>query len=507
MNITNNQSSESQPSNVILSSEQQQLEVPTNINEGKQEEKTSAASEANIVVNDLHQPQTATSTNSSPSSDRAFKTVETQEWQSNFKSFPIVDTSRVGKKQVAKFYQKQNELIDQYANLFSTTINKEFLDESDKEEDDNNTGTPKESTEGHSPRYNQTLIEGTIDNQFTLERKKARYEYLCIHLSFWANILLFLLKLSASILSLSLSVITSAIDSALDLLSGLILFITSIIKRKRNDIYKYPQGKDRLEPLGFIIFATCTATASLQVIKEGVVQIVTGLFTGEPYSAENDLNIIQLLSHLDLYKYELMEWMFGIKIPAFCKIIFYLIGIGVLLFTIIVKVLLFILCRQAKDSPSVSAYSFDHRNDIITNSFLVFSLFISQWLWWFDAFGAIILSIYIIYSWIMESVEHVTKLVGKTADPEFIKRLTFIAINHNKKIKKIETVTAWYSGSNVIAEIHIVLDGQMTLQEAHNIGEDLQLKIESQPDVERCYVHLDFNSEHSLRNERFRVCN
>ncbi|KAG2370593.1 hypothetical protein C9374_000370 [Naegleria lovaniensis] len=178
--------------------------------------------------------------------------------------------------------------------------------------------------------------------------------------------------------------------------------------------------------------------------------------------------------------------------------IFYIYGLIVLIIAIFAKSILYFLCIRAKESPSCQAYAFDHRNDILSNTFLVFSLFISQWVWWFDPFGATILSIYIIYGWIGESLEHVTKLVGLTAESEFIKKITFIAVNHSEKIMKVETVTAWYSGMNIIAEVHVVLPPDMSLREAHNIGEDLQLKIESVPEVERCFVHLDFNDTHKI---------
>ena len=36
----------------------------------------------------------------------------------------------------------------------------------------------------------------------------------------------------------------------------------------------------------------------------------------------------------------------------------------------------------------------------------------------------------------------------------------------------------------------------MPLREAHDIGEALQMKMERLPEVERCFVHLDWEVEH-----------
>lgn len=42
----------------------------------------------------------------------------------------------------------------------------------------------------------------------------------------------------------------------------------------------------------------------------------------------------------------------------------------------------------------------------------------------------------------------------------------------------------------------IELPEDMPLWEAHNIGETLQNKLEALPEVERAYVHLDFECDH-----------
>jgi len=39
------------------------------------------------------------------------------------------------------------------------------------------------------------------------------------------------------------------------------------------------------------------------------------------------------------------------------------------------------------------------------------------------------------------------------------------------------------------------------LREAHNIGESLQRKIERLPDIERAFVHLDFEFDHRHHDE------
>lgn len=41
----------------------------------------------------------------------------------------------------------------------------------------------------------------------------------------------------------------------------------------------------------------------------------------------------------------------------------------------------------------------------------------------------------------------------------------------------------------------------MSLKEAHDIGEPLQMKLESIEQVERAFVHIDYESEHDPETE------
>jgi len=324
-------------------------------------------------------------------------------------------------------------------------------------------------------------------NQRGISPYWLKYEHYCLHGSFWINVCLFGLKLTASVTSMSLSVITSALDSFLDLLSGLILFITNrISKQAKHDRHNYPMGKSRLEPLGFIIFASVMATAALQIVRQGFQDIIQGFIDGSPLIRwDGDPTNNQFLS-------------FGSKRA---QRIFYYSGMSVLAFTAIVKGLLWQVCKRCKHSPSVQAYAFDHRNDLLTNSFLLAALLVSKWVWWLDPLVAILLSCYIIYSWIMQSMEHIQKLIGQVAESDFMKKVTYVALNHHKDILKVDTVQSWYLGMNKYVEVDIVLPEDMPLKEAHDIGEQLQKKIEKLDEVERCYVHLDYEYEHAKCDE------
>ena len=84
---------------------------------------------------------------------------------------------------------------------------------------------------------------------------------------------LLIAKAVAAGLSGSLAVISSVIDSAVDLVSGALMWWSTRAMANR-DIYQYPQGRTKLEPIAVIILAVVMALASVQMLRESVEKIV-----------------------------------------------------------------------------------------------------------------------------------------------------------------------------------------------------------------------------------------
>ena len=95
-------------------------------------------------------------------------------------------------------------------------------------------------------------------------------------------------------------------------------------------------------------------------------------------------------------------------------------------------------------------------------------------------------------TWTKTVIENVWALIGRTAPPEFLGKLTYLIWNHHEDIKHIDTVRAYTFGSNYFVEVDIVLPQDMLLNKAHNIGESLQVKLEQLPEIEQAFVHIDF---------------
>lgn len=289
-------------------------------------------------------------------------------------------------------------------------------------------------------------------------KQLVRSERLAIQVSNIANMVLFIAKLYASIASRSLAVIASTLDSFLDLLSGFILWFTANAMRHPNQ-YHYPIGKNRMQPVGIIVFASVMATLGLQILLESARELISK--SGPDVDPQKE------------------KWMIGIMVCV-----------------TVVKFLLTIYCRRFKNEI-VRAYAQDHFFDVITNSVgLATAVLAIHFYWWIDPIGAIIIALYTIRTWAKTVIENVRSLIGRTAPPDFLTKLTYLIWNHHEEIKHIDTVRAYTFGCHYFVEVDIVLPEDMFVGQAHNIGETLQEKLEHLPEVERAFVHIDFEFTH-----------
>lgn len=69
-------------------------------------------------------------------------------------------------------------------------------------------------------------------------------------------------------------------------------------------------------------------------------------------------------------------------------------------------------------------------------------------------------------------------------------------MTHSSQILALDTICAYHSGPRIIVELNIVMAPGETLLATHDAAEELQVKLESLPDVERAYVHIDYETSH-----------
>lgn len=309
---------------------------------------------------------------------------------------------------------------------------------------------------------------------------------LALDLSLWINIFILLTKMVAYLETMSLSVLAALVDSILDVVSQFILYYTEHRSSKTRSSAHYPAGASRLEPLGVLSCAALMGFASFGVLKEAFETLYDGLVSDDGLDAH-------LLDE---------NWSSFWSMSA----------------VVIIKLGLWLLCKRvghirlqeskADDSigsvPDVPYYadstlealSLDHWNDMLSNAVAAIALLCAignEKLWILDPIGAIIISVYIIFSWWEQGREQIEHLTGKAAPAEFIGELFEIANNFDSKMEA-DVVRAYHFGPKFLVEIEVVLPKDTLLFESHDLGMELQYEIESREEVERCFVHIDYES-------------
>ncbi len=275
-----------------------------------------------------------------------------------------------------------------------------------------------------------------------------------------ANLLLAVLQVYGAVSSGSLSLFTTMADSLFDPLSNILLYVAH--RQAANlDRRRFPSGKARLETVGNIVFSAMMASVSLILIAVSAIQLVSA---GGQGGRET------------------------LHIPS-------VVAVSVAFTT---KLILFLYCFALRNQYSqIRILWQDHRNDLFINGFgLMTSVLGSKVASWIDPSGAIVLSSIILIVWLRTAYVEFGLLIGIAAPPSFIQLITYISISHSDEIKAIDTVYAYHSGPRLIVEVDIVVDENMTVKVSHNLAEELQMKIEGLADVERAYVHIDFETSH-----------
>ncbi|KAL9190969.1 hypothetical protein ACHAXT_000675 [Thalassiosira profunda] len=311
----------------------------------------------------------------------------------------------------------------------------------------------------------------------------ANLRRLAVDLSLYINLFILATKAVAYAETLSLSVLAALVDSALDVVSQGILAYTERRSSKTRSSAHYPAGASRLEPLGVLSCAALMGFASFGVLKEAAEGLWEGLAGGNG-GVLTDENWSSFWSMAGVVVVKLGLW-------ALCQRVGH------------------VRVREASGHSSngnggakyyvdslLEALAQDHWNDCLSNAVAAIALlcaFSNERLWILDPIGAIIISLYIIFSWYSTGREQIEQLTGKAAPRDFIDELYETANNFDPKME-VDVVRAYHFGPKFLVELEVVLPRDTLLFESHDLGMELQYEIESREEVERCFVHIDYES-------------
>ncbi|KAE9552820.1 hypothetical protein FO519_003977 [Halicephalobus sp. NKZ332] len=265
------------------------------------------------------------------------------------------------------------------------------------------------------------------------------------------NVAMLFLNLAASIISGSYSILSAFVDSAMDIVSSVIIFIT-IYAMKHTDKEKYPRGRARLEMIALIICSTVMSAGSFMVVFQSVQAILKN-----DYDLDTDI-----------------------------------ISISIISLRIIGKFIFMVICIKMA-TPNSRVLGIDQRNDLITSIVALAGAYLGDRFWlYFDPLGAIIVSLFISISWFVNALSYIPLIVGRRGNEDDMSRILHMAVNHDPRILKIDYVMSYHLGERQIVELHIVLDEECPLKVSHDIVSGLQSKLVALDFVDLAFVHADY---------------
>lgn len=263
-------------------------------------------------------------------------------------------------------------------------------------------------------------------------------------------------KFVVGILSGSVAILASAIDSLLDLCISLFnLYAITKSEQPANSHFNY--GKGKIESLAAVIEGSVICASGVFVLYQSLKKLLLG----------NALNYLPY-------------------------------SVGVMVFSVLLTTsLVLYLSAVAKKTNNlvIKADALHYKTDVLSNLAVLFALLLVYFtgLSEFDALFGIGIGIYIIYSAWTLLKSGVLILLDRALDNAILK--TIEEILDNAPINGYHDLKTRQSGETYFLEVHLVFNPQISLLEAHTIADSIENKIKALQGNWVVITHLDPNDD------------
>ena len=156
-------------------------------------------------------------------------------------------------------------------------------------------------------------------------------------------------------------------------------------------------------------------------------------------------------------------------------------------------------------SPAVKANAWHHRSDAISSlpvAIVIIIAAIFPKLIWLDAIGAIVVSVFIIYPAYKIFKKSILNILDESVDSETLSKIEQIALQ-TKDVREVHDIRTRKAGETFFVDMHILVDGHISVQEGHDISEEVKLNLmKSNEDILDVLIHLEpFNEIESKQNK------
>lgn len=172
----------------------------------------------------------------------------------------------------------------------------------------------------------------------------------------------------------------------------------------------------------------------------------------------------------------------------------YGLGLVIMAFSIILTLALMSFQRYVilkTGSTAIKADALHYRTDFLVNVSVIIALVLAVEGWGgFDALFAIGIAVYILYSsWgiVRQSLDD---LMDRELPVDERDAITSIAIAHSK-VRGIHDLRTRRSGIATFVQLHLEVDDELTLLEAHKISDEVELSLQEAYPAAEIIIHLD----------------
>jgi cation diffusion facilitator family transporter len=273
-------------------------------------------------------------------------------------------------------------------------------------------------------------------------------------LSIAASFILFCIKIAFGLVTNSLSIVTSAVDSFLDLSASVINYY-SIYHSSRPADKEHRYGHEKAEAIAGLFQSFIIITSTFFLIFESIKR----------------LNTTVVIQKLDK-------------------------GIAIMLISLIVS---YILSRYLKrvaiktESIALHADSFHFKTDLYTNLTIITGLVLVKLtgLTILDSLITILVSSFILYSTYKIIRNSLDVLMDRELSSDKLILIENSIKEHSKDIKGFHKLRTRNTGSTKFIEFHLEVNKELSFIEAHDISEEIIKKLELLIPNSEIIVHVD----------------
>jgi cation diffusion facilitator family transporter len=250
----------------------------------------------------------------------------------------------------------------------------------------------------------------------------------------------------------SSAVLSDAANSLSDTLYSLLMAAGLYLAQQPAD-ESHPQGHSRFEPLVSLLIAVAMGAAGFTAVREGALRFFSGATAIEP------------------------GW------PTVA-----LVG------SALVKVAMYLLVGRIGrlvHSPAIRASARDNLADVLTSAAALLGVWGSRFVHpLFDPAAGVVVSLWIFRTAWEILYENLGYLTGRCAPPELTPQI-ITAASAVPGVLGVHQVISDYVGPRLRVDIHIDVDGEMTLRQVHAISDQVQARVEALPAVDLAFIHVE----------------